>query len=144
MDWEAVLSAAGSLAMAGWALLIAGPRRIRLVPALAVPLVLSALYAALVMAHFAGAGGGFGSIAEVRRLFASDPVLVAGWTHYLAFDLLAGALIAGRMDCAGVPRLVQAGPLVATFLLGPLGFLFGLMTETATRALRAAFGRRTA
>ena len=126
------------------AALILGPRRFRLWPALAIPVGLSAVHAALVMAHFAAAGGGFGSIAEVRRLFASDPMLVAGWVHYLAFDLMAGALIAARMDRAGVPRLVQAAPLACTFLLGPLGLLFGLMTETATRALRRGMERNAA
>jgi hypothetical protein len=141
MDWDTVFSGAGTLAMVGWAALILGPVRLRLWPALAIPVALSALHAGLVMAHFAEAGGGFGSIAEVRRLFASDPLLVAGWVHYLAFDLMAGALIAARMDRAGVPRLVQAAPLVCTFLLGPLGFLFGLMTETATRALRRGLER---
>jgi len=30
----------------------------------------------------------------VRALFAHDHVLVAGWVHYLAFDLMVGALLA--------------------------------------------------
>lgn len=141
MAWETLFSGAGTVAMAGWAALILGPRRIRLIPALAIPVALSALYAGLVMAHLGAAGGGFGSIAAVRQLFSSDPLLVAGWVHYLAFDLMAGALIADRMDRAGVPRLVQAAPLVCIFLLGPLGFLFGLVTETATRALRRGMER---
>jgi hypothetical protein len=34
--------------------------------------------------------------------------LLAGWVHYLAFDLFVGAVMAARMDRAGVGRLVQA------------------------------------
>lgn len=143
MTWEALFSATSTLAFAGWALLILGPRRglFGRVTQWAIPVALSVVYAALVMAHFAAAGGGFGSIAEMRTLFQSDPVLVAGWTHYLAFDLFVAAVIARRMDRVGVPRIVQAGPLAATFMLGPLGLLFGLMTETATRALRRGLER---
>ncbi|MFN6977493.1 MAG: abscisic acid-deficient protein Aba4 family protein [Gemmobacter sp.] len=136
MTWDALFSACSTLALAGWAVLILAPRRFFALPRWGIPVALSAVYAALVMAHFADAGGGFGSIAAVRALFASDPALVAGWVHYLAFDLLVGALVAARMDRAGVPRVVQAGPLAATFLLGPVGLLLGLMTEGATRALR--------
>ena len=60
-----------------------------------IPGLLSALYGGLVMAHFAGAeGGGYSSLGEVRALFASDEALLAGWVHYLAFDLAIGAMIA--------------------------------------------------
>lgn len=139
MTWDALFSACSTLAMVGWAALILAPRRFVGLPRWGIPVALAAVYAALVMAYFADAGGGFGSIAAVRTLFASDPVLVAGWVHYLAFDLIVGALIADRMDRAGVPRVVQAAPLVATFLLGPAGMLFGLLTEMATRTLRRRF-----
>ena len=40
------------------------------------------------------AEGGFGSLADVMRLFDSPTVALAGWIHYLAFDLLVGAAIA--------------------------------------------------
>ncbi len=76
-----------SVALLGWAVLILAPRGWRtlaLLPRYAVPGAIAVLYVALIGAYFASAGGGFGSIAEVRRLFASDPVLVAGWGHYLA------------------------------------------------------------
>jgi hypothetical protein len=66
-------------------------------------------------------------------LFASDPVLVAGWGHYLAFDLLIGVVLADRMDRAAVPRLLQAPVLLATFMFGPVGWLLGMLTEAATQ-----------
>ena len=37
------------------------------------------------------AGAGFNSIAQVRALFSVDRALVAGWIHYLAFDLFIGS-----------------------------------------------------
>ncbi len=38
----------------------------------------------------------------------SDPVLLAGWIHYLAFDLFVGLWIAAEADKAGMNRFLQA------------------------------------
>lgn len=138
MDWDQVFSLASTAAMAGWAILILAPRRIAVLGATvrhAIPLALSAVYTLLILVHFAGAGGGYGSIAEVRALFASDPVLVAGWTHYLAFDLLVGVFVADRMDRAGLHRILQAPVLALVFLFGPVGYLLALLSEAALRLL---------
>jgi hypothetical protein len=136
MTPDAMFSLANMLALPGWAILILAPRRwpvLNAVPALLIPLLLSALYTGLVLAHFSGAEGGYGTLADVRQLFASDPVLVAGWAHYLAFDMMIGALLASRMDRAGVQRLVQAPVLIATFMFGPVGMLLALLTEGVLR-----------
>ena len=143
MDWPTIFSLMGSAAMAGWLVLILAPRRWRalsLLPRYAVPGAISVFYVALMGAYFASASGGFGSIAEVRRLFDSDPVLLAGWGHYLAFDLLIGTMLAERMDRVGVTRLLQAPVLAMTFLFGPAGWLLGLAVEAAARFA----GRRVA
>jgi hypothetical protein len=136
MNWPSLFSLVNSLALAGWLILLLAPRGWRvlgLAPRLLIPGAISVVYAALMGAHFAGAGGGFGSIEAVRTLFASDPVLVAGWGHYLAFDLLIGSLIADRLDRAGVSRLLQAPILLTTFLFGPVGWLLGIGAEAAAR-----------
>jgi hypothetical protein len=142
MDWSALFSAMNGVAMLGWGVLVLAPRRWRtlsLLPRYAVPGAIAVVYVGLMAAYFASAGGGFGSIAEVRRLFDADPVLVAGWGHYLAFDLLVGTMLAERMDQAGVSRLLQAPVLLMTFLFGPAGWLLGLATEAGARLA----GRRT-
>ncbi len=134
MPPETWFSLAAPPAMIGWAILILGPRRfawINAVPQLVIPLVLSFAYAVLVLSSFAEADGGFGSLADVRRLFNSDWVLLAGWIHYLAFDLAIGAVLAARMDRAGIGRLIQAPILVTTFLFGPIGFALAVLTEAA-------------
>lgn len=139
MDWELPFSIAGQVALAGWAILIFAPRRwqaLNLLPAMVLPAGLSLGYAGLVLVHFAAAGGGFGSLAEVRTLFASEPMLLAGWVHYLAFDLFIGAWIARRADRIGLSRLVQAPLLVATFMLGPIGLLLFLMLAPLWTAAR--------
>ena len=139
MSPEDLFGLAGTAAMAGWLILLLAPRRwppLNLVPAVIIPLGLSALYAVLVLRHFTAAGGGYDSLAAVRQLLSSDWMLLAGWVHYLAFDLAIGAVLARRMDAASVARLVQAPVLAATFLFGPLGFLLGTLVTAARTPLR--------
>lgn len=137
MTPDILFSYAGSAAMFGWVVLIFGPRRwaaINAVPLWIIPLGLSALYTALILSRFSGTGGGFDSLSSVRTLFMDDWALLAGWVHYLAFDLFVGAVMAARMDRYAVVRMVQAPILVATFMLGPMGFLIAALVETVLRA----------
>lgn len=136
MTPEEVFSLAGTAAMAGWVVLILGPRRfawLNAIPLWIIPAGLSAVYAALIFSRFSGMGGGFDSLASVATLFQDDWALLAGWVHFLAFDLFVGAVMAARMDRAAVGRLVQAPILGATFMLGPLGFLIAALTELGLR-----------
>jgi len=139
MSPDTVFSIASSTAMAGWMLLILAPRWAALIAFIRFGLIgaLSLTYAVLVFVYFFRVeGGGFGSIAEVRALFTSDPVLVAGWVHYLAFDLFIGTWIAVEADRRGYNRLLQAPMLVATFMFGPLGLLLFYLTRATETALK--------
>jgi hypothetical protein len=141
MNWESAFQLANGLAMAGWAILILAPRTqrvLRLVPARLIPALLSVGYFVLVAVHFAGAEGGYSSLAAVGSLFTSEPVRLAGWVHNLAFDLFVGAWIAQRADDAGVSRIIQAPILAATFLFGPVGLLVYLTLEAGVGLRRDA------
>lgn len=144
MGAETLFSMASAAVLPGWLILMIAPRGHKLggrwvwvdrIPALILPLGLSALYAGLILAHFSAAGGGFGSIAQVRALFASDYGLLAGWVHYLAFDLMIGAMMAARMDAMGASRLMQAPLLGMIFLFGPLGVLLIWAMQGAMRVM---------
>ena len=136
-------SIANPFALLGWLMLIAAlfaplhaawrPRLLWLAGRVW-PLVLAAGYAAAVVAYWGSApGGGFGTLEEVAALFRSPGMLLAGWVHYLAFDMMVGTWLAARMDHAGIGRLVQAPILVATFLFGPVGVLLALVKEGVLR-----------
>lgn len=127
---------AGTAAMLGWLVLLLAPRRwpaLNAVPYLVIPAGLSALYAVLVLRHFAGAEGGYGSLSDVAALFSNEWMLLAGWVHYLAFDLAIGAVMAHRMDSAALSRIVQAPILLSIFLFGPAGFLLAMLATGAMR-----------
>lgn len=131
MTPDALFALANPLAMAGWVALLAFPRQ-RLVSwwlaGVAIPLLLAAGYVVALAIGLPGAQGGFGSLAGVAALFASPWVLLAGWLHYLAFDLFIGAWMTRRAMAEGMPRWTLFVTLPPTFLAGPLGLLlfFGL------------------
>lgn len=136
MDWETWFRVANLAAMAGWIALIFLPRWASLRAGLRFGLIaaLAVAYTALAFVHFSSApGGGFSSLAGVAALFAQPPVLLAGWIHYLAFDLFVGTWIAERADARGLSRFIQAPILAATFMLGPLGYLLYIATEALPR-----------
>ncbi len=135
---DQLFSWAGQAAMLGWLVLVFFPRRwswLLTLPRYIIPFGLSLLYAGLAMTHFFTVdGGGYGSLSEVRMLLSKEEMLLAGWVHYLAFDLFVGGWIAVNADKIGLNRLVQAPVLIATFMFGPVGFALFL-------AIRAGYAR---
>ena len=138
---EALFSAAGALATSGWAALALSPTRTawalpaRRYAGRVVPLLLALVYAALIVRHWGP--GGYGSLAEVRALFDVPQLLLAGWLHYLAFDLFVGAWIAERGAALGMPHLLLLPLWLLTFLFGPAGLLAFALLRTLPR-FRAA------
>lgn len=129
---DEMFSYANQLALIGWVVLIFFPRRWRpivWIPQFIIPGILSLGYGTIILVTFASGEGDFGSIEGVRSLFENDWALLAGWVHYLAFDMFVGAWIALRSDEARIPRVIQAVFLVLTFMLGPLGLALFLATR---------------
>ena len=138
VNWESLFGIGNSLAMAGWLALILLPRWPWLLAGLRYGLLtlLALAYVSLILGYFFQVeGGGFDSITAVRALFASDPVLLAGWLHYLAFDLFVGLWIAERATQINLHRILQAPILGATFMFGPLGLLLFYLTRATETAL---------
>ena len=141
MDIDQTFSLASSAAGLSWLLLIILPRWRWLIALLrfGVILALSCLYAVLIFtSFFTVEGGGFGSLGQVQALFSNPSALLAGWVHYLAFDLMIGTWIAERADARGISRLMQAPILAATFMLGPVGYLLYAAMEMVPRSSSAS------
>lgn len=138
MSFATLFSAAGSFAMFGWLLLMLAilfrwPRLRDWGPGLAIPLVLAVLYTALIGIYWWDADGGFNSLDAVRALFQSEGLLLAGWVHYLAYDLFVGAWIARDAAERDLPRGLLIPVLPLAFLFAPAGFLLWIMIRTAHR-----------
>lgn len=126
MTPDVLFGIANPLALLGWVALALSPLAPRLalgVAGVVIPLVLSACYAGLVLAFWSGAEGGFGSLAEVQALFTDPSIALAGWVHYLAFDLFVGAWATRVAREEGISHVLMLPCLLLTFLFGPAGFL---------------------
>lgn len=122
--------------MPGWLLLVVVPSRrwaTELIAPLVIPLILALTYLYLMATGLGTVEGDFGSLAGVRGLFSSDRLLLAGWIHYLAFDLFIGAWEVRDARRLGVPHVVVVPCLVFTFLAGPLGLALYFAMRAATR-----------
>ena len=126
MTPEAVFSIVNLIALLSWILLIVLPRRrwvSETVAGLVVPALLAALYVVLIAMNWIGSQGGFTTLAEVALLFDNPWLLLAGWIHYLCFDLLIGCWEARDARDRGVPHALVIPCLLLTFMFGPAGWL---------------------
>ena len=126
MNAEQIFSIVNLVAILGWVLIAILPRwkyTRMVVLSGAIPLLLSVAYLALVILFFGQAEGGFDSLANVMKLFTNAWAVLAGWIHYLAFDLFVGSWEVRDSQERGINHLLVIPCLFLTFMLGPIGFL---------------------
>jgi hypothetical protein len=128
MTADQLFSILNLIAIAAWLPLVFLPRvrwTSTLLP-LVVPLLLAVIYLVLVAVTLPWSEGGFSSLAGVHALFENPWALLAGWTHYLAFDLFIGGWEVRDAQSRGIPHLLIVPALILTFLFGPAGLLLYL------------------
>ena len=132
MTPETAFSLANMLATAGWVLLVLLPRQrwASATAGVAIPIAFAALYVVLIASAWTESEGSFATLAGVSTLFRNPWLLLAGWVHYLAFDLLVGNWEARDARARGVPHLLLVPCLALTFLFGPAGWLLYLGVRT--------------
>jgi hypothetical protein len=125
MNMDTLFTICNFLPMPLWLLLAFAPRwkgTQVIVHSMAIPMVLALVYAVLMVTAFGkGDGGGLGSLEGLRTAFAVDEVLLAGWIHYLVFDLFVGAWEVRDAQRLGINHLLVIPCLVFTLMGGPVG-----------------------
>src|SRR3984893_17966928 len=137
MSPEHVFSIANTIALSSWLLLAVLPRQRWVTEAVtgkAVPALFAVLYIGIIVSKFGRTEGGFSSLAGVAALFANPWLLLAGWVHYLAFDLLIGTWEVRDAQERGIPHLVVVPCLFLTFMFGPAGWLVYVTVRSALSA----------
>jgi hypothetical protein len=136
---EKLFSVASALAMVGWVLLALAPARrdwsvagARIIVAVLCGGYFAMLVAGLTSDRGMTPGASFNSLAGVRLLLSSPQALLAGWVHYLAFDLFIGSWEVADAPTSRVPHWLLLPCLALTFVAGPVGLLLYLMLK-ATR-----------
>ena len=105
-----------------------------LVHSVLAPIVLGVTYAWLLATVMGGGitmpeGAGFNSLDALMKTFSVKEAVVAGWAHYIVFDLFVGAWIARDAQRIGLNQFVVAPALILTLLVGPIGLLTYLLTR---------------
>lgn len=139
MDAHMLFTFSGPLAIAGWLVLVFSPlmpRAAQIISGLVIPAVLSLAYSVFIVVGWAGAPGGFDSLANVMLLFDTPMVALAGWVHYLAFDLFIGTWEVRTARREGIPHLLVLPCLILTFLFGPIGLVLFLTLRFARLAVQ--------
>lgn len=122
-----------------WLLLAIAPGWIwtqRIVHSACIPILLGGVYGwAFLSSSGSSEGASFFTLAGVMQFFTVEHAALAGWVHYLVFDLFVGAWEVRDSRRLGIHQLAVVPCLVFTLMLGPLGLL-------AYLALRLVWTRR--
>ena len=115
-----------AIAIVQWVLMAVAPRwsiTDKLVDSYAIPLLLALVYGYYIFSSWGEGKGSFATLEGVGQLFQNPKALLAGWVHYLVFDLFVGVYEYQKAPTIGMPHWVLVPCLFFTLMLGPVGFL---------------------
>lgn len=124
MSAETLFAICNTLVLPGWLLLVILPRwkwTTKVITSVIMPFLFALVYLYLVLVYFGHSEGGFASLASVTELFQNPYILLAGWLHYLAFDLFVGSWEVRDAQRLGISHWLVIPCLALTFMFGPIG-----------------------
>lgn len=139
---DTLFDLANVVAIVGWLSLLASPfapRAADWIGGTLAPLALALGYTACLVGFAlfgtgeAPQGVSFTTLDGVAALLSTREALLAGWVHYLAFDLFVGAWEVREGRRLFLPFAAVAPCLLLTFVSGPLGLLVFLLLRAAMR-----------
>lgn len=133
MQAESIFGICNIVAMTGWLLMSVAPRwrwTHIIVTSGLIPVLLGILYLYLIVRYFGAAEGGFGTLSDVMKLFTNPNAVLAGWIHYLAFDLFVGSWELRDGQYHNISHWLLLPCLLLTFMFGPIGLLFYFLIRT--------------
>jgi hypothetical protein len=120
-----------------WLLLAVAPRwqwTQRIVHSALVPAVLGLVYIGAFATNTASPeGASMSSLEGVMLLFTSPNAMLAGWVHYLVFDLFVGAWEVRDAHRHNIHHAWVIPCLALTLMLGPVGLALYLAIRAALR-----------
>ena len=102
-----------------------------LVHSVAIPILLGVAYAWYLTQGLGVEGGSFSSLAGVQTFFTDGAAALAGWIHYLVFDLFIGAWEVRDARRRGISHWFVVPCLFFTLMAGPIGLLLYLVLRMA-------------
>ncbi len=126
MDPDQLFQIANAIAMIGWITLIIFPDKSwtnKLLTGVVITLF-AVVYTFIIFTSITpGDFNNFSTLDGVMGLFTNEKGVLAGWIHYLAFDLMTGLYIVNNARKFNINRWILLPSLIFTFMLGPFGLL---------------------
>jgi hypothetical protein len=130
MTADQIFQYTNTLAMLGWIILIFMPfwkQSDKVIIGIFITL-LAIVYAWMILSSFKLSDfQSFSTLDGVMKLFDDKNMVVGGWVHYLAFDLMTGLFIRKNAAMHGINHWLTVPCLFFTFMLGPFGLLLYLL-----------------
>ena len=130
---ETIFKICNSIVLSPWLLMIVAPNwnytKI-VIESFIFPILLSVVYIFYRLISIGKSSGDFFSLAGVERLFRNRHALLAGWVHYLVFDLFVGSWELADAQKHNISHWFLAPCLVLTFIFGPFGFLIYILIRS--------------
>jgi hypothetical protein len=127
MSPEKVFKIANTIVLLPWLLMMIAPEwkfTKTVINSNIFPLVLALVYAFYIAKSFTEpSGGSFFSLGGIEKLFSKRDALLAGWIHYLVFDLFVGAWEWRDSLSNNISHWILVPCLFLTLMFGPVGFL---------------------
>lgn len=127
MNLEITFKAANMIAIAGWLVMVVlhNHKYTARIIFSGFFLLLAICYLTLILSSVDDPdnGASFGSLPGVMLLFDNPKATLAGWIHYLAFDMMIGLFITLHSAKQGVNRFLILPSMFFTFMYGPVGLL---------------------
>ncbi|MEN8713247.1 MAG: ABA4-like family protein [Arenicellales bacterium] len=139
MNAETLFTIVNTAILPAWLLLLLAPRwhwTNKLIGSGAVSFVFALVYTVLIIMFIGQSEGSFSSLAGVQQLFSNPYLLIAGWVHYLAFDLLVGSWIVKDAQEKQIRHGWIVPILVMTFMFGPLGWASYVVLRNWTNGVK--------
>ncbi len=134
MSADQIFQICNSIAFLAWIILIAFPswNRSDLFLTGVIVTLFGVIYSWLIFSNFSFSDmKQFGTVEGIQELFRNKTLVVAGWVHYLAFDLMTGIFIRKNAQLHEINYWFTVPCLIFTFMLGPAGLLLYLMIRWA-------------
>ncbi len=139
MPLEILFKGANFAVLPFWLLLLVAPRwrgTQLLVHGPAVVLLLTPIYAYMLFGYGPSPQDiDMTTLYGVMSAFTAPHIVVAGWIHYLIFDLFIGAWETRDALRLHIPQLFVIPCLLATLVVGPVGLLLYLIVRFITRGV---------
>ncbi len=125
MNASEVFQIVNTVILPAWIVLILAPKKKWRNPLIyGFAAILAGIYAFYVITGLGNFDqAAFSSLEGVKILFTKDEAILAGWVHYLIFDLLVGNWIVNQSIENGIKHYLTIPCLLLCFMFGPVGYL---------------------